>query len=131
MLDAAQRTHEFKLAVPADPQSLKVVRRAVQGLEEVYGHEVISRLAVIFSELVTNAIRHAGISRDATLDVELEIGSNMIKGRVTDHGRGFDPAAVPPPNPRHEGGFGLRIVDRLATRWGVRVNGSTEVWFEL
>lgn len=130
LLDIAKRC-EFKLAVPADPRSLRVVRRAVQCLDEAYGADLVSRLAVIYSELITNAIRHAGISRDATLEVELEAGPDVIRGRVVDPGRGFDPAAVPRRHPRQEGGFGLRIVDRLTARWGVRLDGATEVWFEI
>ncbi len=130
-MGARERTHEFKLAVPAHPQSLRIVRRAVQGLQEVYGDEIVNRLAVIYSELVTNAIRHAGIRRTDTLAVELEIGPDRILGRVVDPGRGFDAATIPPRRPGQEGGFGLRIVDRLAARWGVRRNGRTEVRFEL
>lgn len=131
MLGATERTHEFKLAVPAHPKSLRIVRQAVNGLGEIFGEEVVSTLAVIYSELVTNAIRHAGIRGSAKLKVELEAGPQTIKGRVADSGQGFDPATVPVRRPDQEGGFGLRIVDRLATRWGVRRNGQTEVWFEL
>lgn len=46
---------------------------------------------------------------------------------MTDHGPGFEPGA------RHEAkGFGLRLVDKLATGWGVeREAGATRVWFEV
>jgi len=131
VLGAPERTHEFKLAVPAHPKSLRIVRQAVKGLGEIFGEEVVNTLAMIYSELVTNAIRHAGIRRGATLEVQLEAGPETIKGRVTDPGQGFDPATIPAPRPDQEDGFGLRIVDRLAAHWGVRRNGQTEVWFEL
>jgi hypothetical protein len=29
------------------------------------------------------------------------------------------------------GGWGLQLVDRVASSWGVRVDGTTCVWFEL
>lgn len=131
MLDAVERTHEFRLAVPPHPRSLRIVRQAVNGLGEIYGDEVVNTLAVIYSELVTNAIRHAGVRHGEKLKVELEVGPEMIRGCVTDSGAGFDPATVPARRPGQEGGFGLRIVDRLAARWGVRRNGQTQVWFEL
>lgn len=131
MLGAAERTHEFRLAVPAHPRSLRIVRQAVNGLGEIFGEQVVSALAVIYSELVTNAIRHAGIARGDELQVQLEAGPESIRGRVIDCGRGFDPKAVPLRRTDQEGGFGLRIVDRLASRWGVRNDGGTEVWFEL
>ena len=130
MLGTAERTHEIRLSVPADPSSLGIVRRAVQGFEDVCGQDVTDRLAMIFSELITNAIRHAGLSRRAKLEVVLEAGERGTCGRVVDPGHGFDPKTIAP-GPLHEGGFGLRIVDRLATRWGVNRNGRTEVWFEL
>jgi anti-sigma regulatory factor (Ser/Thr protein kinase) len=130
MLDTAERTHEIRLSVPADPSSLAVVRRAVKGLEDVCGDEMTDRLAVICSELVTNAIRHGGISRETKVEVELEAGESGARGRVVDPGRGFDPKSVPR-RPLDEGGLGLRIVDRFATRWGVNRNDETEVWFEI
>ena len=32
--------------------------------------------------------------------------------------------------PTVDGGWGLHLVDQVATRWGVR-EGSTHVWFEI
>ena len=128
---AAERPHEFKLSVLAQPTSLGIVRRAVQGLSQTCGEEVTSRLALIYSELVTNAIRHSGVRPTDTLEVTLEVGPDGAHGSVVDTGRGFDPANVPERTPEH-GGFGLRIVAGMASRWGVKHNGSgTEVWFDL
>ncbi len=107
------------------------MRRAVLGLKETCGASATSRLAVIFCELVTNAIRHAGISEKDTIEVILEIGNGTAHGRVIDPGRGFDPGSLRPRDDYQEGGFGLKIVDELAARWGVELNGRTEVWFEL
>ena len=47
---------------------------------------------------------------------------------VCDPGPGLDPAIIP--EPREEGGWGLVLVDRLATRWGVTTNDHTCVWAE-
>lgn len=128
----AERSHEFRLSVPAEPLSLGIVRRAVQGLEDSCGEEVTGRLAVIYSELVTNAIRHSGIRPTDRLEITIEVAGQRVHGAVTDAGRGFDPDKVEP-KPPEEGGFGLRIVDGMATRWGVNRNelGRTEVWFDL
>jgi signal transduction histidine kinase len=128
----AERSHEFRLSVPAEPLSLGIVRRAVQGLEESCGEEVTSRLAVIYSELVTNAIRHSGIRATDRLEVTIEVTPEGIHGAVVDAGRGFDPGNLPE-KPPEQGGFGLRIVEGMARRWGVNRNGDgrTEVWFDL
>ena len=44
----------------------------------------------IFQEAVANAVRHAGAS---SLTVALDVGGERISMRVTDDGKGFDPAA--------------------------------------
>ena len=126
-----ERTHEFRLTIPAHPLSLGIVRRAVQGLGEACGEEVASRLAVIFSELVTNAIRHSGVRETDTLEVMLEVRPDGVSGHVEDPGRGFDPDRVPERRPYQEGGFGLRIVEELASQWGVHNDGTNRVWFDL
>jgi signal transduction histidine kinase len=108
-----------------------MVRRAVQGLEEACGEEVAGRLALIYSELVTNAIRHSGIRPSDRLDVTVEVGEDRIWGSVVDPGCGFDPDDLPERGANDEGGFGLRIVDAMSSRWGVKRDGRSEVWFEL
>lgn len=129
-MGTAERTHEIRLSVPAQPSSLAVVRRAVRGFEDVCGVEMTDRLAVILSELVTNSIRHGGMSRLARVEIELEAGAQGARGRVVDPGRGFDPKLVPR-RPLDEGGLGLRIVECCSKRWGVNLGDGTEVWFEL
>ncbi len=46
-----------------------------------------------------------------------------------DHEAG--PVGQRPPDLAGGGGLGLHIVERLASRWGVREGRSTAVWFEL
>jgi hypothetical protein len=74
---------------------------------------------------------HAEVGPNASIDVDLAIAADgRILGTVTDQGPGF---ALPNgPQPRVDGGFGLFIVQRLATRWGIDVSdGLTAVWFDL
>jgi anti-sigma regulatory factor (Ser/Thr protein kinase) len=87
-----------------------------------------SALRLLVSELVTNAIRH--VSR-STQPVELDarITDAAIRVEVRDGGTGFEPGT---PRPRGaEGGFGLFLVERMASRWGVETQDGTRVWFEL
>jgi anti-sigma regulatory factor (Ser/Thr protein kinase) len=124
--------HEVRLSVAAHPHSLGIVRRALDGLRERCGDEIVNRLAVICSELVTNAIRHSGVRQGEPLEVRLEVDdAGVIKGRVIDFGTGFDPRGLAVRDPDAEGGFGLQIVAELTRRWGVDLDGATEVWFEL
>jgi two-component sensor histidine kinase len=110
--------------------SLGFVRRAMYTLADYCGPDVAETLALVFSELMTNAIRHSGVPENDPLDVELEIG-HSIRGGVSDRGPGFEPGGHSR-LPSAEGGFGLRIVDRLAKKWGVeRSDTRSTVWFEL
>ena len=82
-------------------------------------------LQMIVSELVTNSVRYGP---GETIEVEIAVTeSGSITGEVEDHGRG---EVVMRTITDEDGGYGLRIVDALASRWGV-CEGSTHVWFEL
>jgi Histidine kinase-, DNA gyrase B-, and HSP90-like ATPase len=80
-------------------------------------------LQLIVSELVTNSVRYGP---GETIEIGIAVAeSGSIKGEVEDHGRG---EVTMREITDEGGGFGLRIVDALASRWGV-CEGS--VWFEL
>ncbi|MDX6703370.1 MAG: hypothetical protein QOF26_3596, partial [Baekduia sp.] len=85
-------------------------------------------VALLTSELVGNAVRHAGPLNPAERIVfHARLGEDHVRVEVADHGPGFDPEV------RHEtAGFGLRLVDKLASRWGVeRTARGCRVWFEV
>jgi anti-sigma regulatory factor (Ser/Thr protein kinase) len=101
-------------------------------MADVCGPEVAETLALVFSELMTNAIRHAGVPDNDSLEILLEIEGGLVRGSVADRGPGFVPARARRSIPSADGGYGLRIVDRLARRWGVEQRGEMSiVWFEL
>jgi anti-sigma regulatory factor (Ser/Thr protein kinase) len=83
---------------------------------------------LLVSELVTNSVRHVvGSSRPVELVVGIDRAT--IRVEVRDGGAGFQPGK---PEPRGaDGGFGLFLVERMASRWGVEVRDGTCVWFEL
>ena len=79
---------------------------------------------LVISELVTNVLRH-GLG-DVVVRTSLADG-DLLQVSVTDSGpelpalRPFDPGRI--------GGVGLRIVDRLASEWGVApFPGGKTVW---
>ena len=85
-------------------------------------------LRLLVSELVTNSVRHVvGSTKPVVLAVQ--IGARAIRVEVHDGGAGFEPGK---PEPRGaDGGFGLFLVERMASRWGVDTRDGTRVWFEL
>jgi anti-sigma regulatory factor (Ser/Thr protein kinase) len=91
------------------------------------GPRTLDDVLLLTTELVTNAIRHAG---DDPLEVSVSIDEISVRVAVRDTGPGFDPgeAQVRTEN----GGWGLDLVEGLASRWGVDPGGGgTDVWFEI
>ena len=104
-------------------------RARMRELEGRLGPERREDAVLLVSELVTNAVKYG--PEDG--DIRLIISEDETRVRVTVHdtGSGPLPELRPPDRMPHEGGgHGLRIVDRVADRWGVE-RGSVRVWFEL
>jgi anti-sigma regulatory factor (Ser/Thr protein kinase) len=84
---------------------------------------------IVVSELVTNAIRHGGARSPADeVGVHAALRDAALRLEVTDPGPGFEPGGH---GPRPDGGYGLHLLDRLATRWGVTGGDPVTVWVEL
>jgi anti-sigma regulatory factor (Ser/Thr protein kinase) len=80
------------------------------------------------SELATNAVLHG--PRRSGVVMYLAASPGCLRVEVCDGGSGFDfPGGERPEGAL--GGFGLRIVDEMASRWGVAGDDGTCVWFEL
>lgn len=88
--------------------------------------DVRTDAVLVISELVTNAVRHAGTE----MRVALELRDGALTVSVHDRGPGL-PRLVPAAE-RRLGGRGLAIVARLAEAWGVVVeDGGKAVWCRL
>jgi anti-sigma regulatory factor (Ser/Thr protein kinase) len=99
---------------------------AAEMVEQLHLEPIADELALIVSELVTNAVRHAG----PPVRLELQAGDERVTVAVADGSPGR-------PVPRQaaddaEGGRGLPMIDLLAAETGVRPNppGKT-VWAAL
>jgi anti-sigma regulatory factor (Ser/Thr protein kinase) len=87
---------------------------------------MLDDVMLMVSELVTNCIVHANRDDHVPLILDLCVNGD-VRCRVVDHGPGF--AACVGQSQR--GGWGLRLVEQLADRWGIRRSPQhTEVWFE-
>ena len=120
------KTHD-DLQLPSAPSSVGEARRFVAAALDALGaHGVQEVAALLTSELVTNAVVHAG----GAIRIRVAGGASTVRIAVED----TSPAK---PQPREAGdravtGRGLNLVDQLAVRWGVDdVDGGKVVWFEL
>lgn len=79
---------------------------------------------LLTSELASNAARHG----QEPIELSISIDEDRLRVSVFDHGPGFDPDD----DATRAGGWGVNLLDRLATDWGVdRRDDVTEVWFQL
>jgi two-component sensor histidine kinase len=114
---------EVLLALEPRPESARRVRRALEanGLPEDVEHTVM----LLATEIVANAIRHAGLGPEQRIVFFARVQGDFARIEVADPGPGFDPDDL------DTEGFGLRLLDKLAARWGVETDRGCKVWFEV
>ena len=114
-------------------ESARSARQAVDGLPLHEHVEAAFNVRLLVTELMTNSIRHAGLSSADTIVLEIQIRPDQIRAQVTDRGPGFTRPVFDTP-PSGTGGRGLYLVDALADRWGAEPTPQHDgwvVWFEL
>jgi anti-sigma regulatory factor (Ser/Thr protein kinase) len=116
----------LRLELPRDAQAPYAARHALNGLPPVVEAEQCADAQLLLSELVTNSVLHG---RGEKVVVLIDAGDGgKLRCEVVDEGGGFTPRGRA--DSQRIGGWGLDLVDQLASSWGVR-EGSTHVWFEL
>ena len=120
---------ELTLRLNPGPEAIPAARKALDGLSELLERPVWENLRLLVTELVTNGVRHG--SKRGPVSVSVSAGDETVRVEVSDCGRGFSPPEAPMPHADGSGGWGLQLVDRVATTWGVKVGATTCVWFEL
>ncbi|MGH9106744.1 MAG: ATP-binding protein [Acidimicrobiales bacterium] len=115
--------------LPPLPASAFAARQAVRDLLGDRGGRM-SPVTLVTSELVANAVVHAGTAVELCL--ALEADGHSLRAEVSD---GLAPGARPLHAGRRAGkahtasGRGLIMVSKLSTRWGVRPEaGGKTVW---
>ena len=117
------------LELPARPQSVAAARAGVADLDSL-DERTREAVLIVVSELVTNAVRHAGLTSAESVIVRASRLADRVRVEVVDNGPGFDRDRVAEIPPSVHGGFGLRLVEQLAERWGVAPDTGT-VWAEI
>jgi integral membrane sensor domain MASE1/anti-sigma regulatory factor (Ser/Thr protein kinase) len=117
------------LDLPPIPESAAAARAAVARFEARLDYVAYHDLRLLVSELVTNSVRHAGLSAEQPIQLCVALTDETLRLEVSDPGHGFEPRAIGPAD--RAGGWGLYIAEQLADRWGVeRTAGQTRVWIE-
>jgi anti-sigma regulatory factor (Ser/Thr protein kinase) len=118
--DAFQRSQLF---VPV-AEAVRVARQFVATTLRAWSRDdLVSDAAIVASELATNAVLHANSPfrvslqrRDACIEIAVHDVSPLLPRQLH-------------PEPRHGGGRGLTLIDRLSTEWGVeRSREGKVIW---
>jgi len=115
--------------VGSDPREVSRVRRAVTAALGGWGVSTDDQdiVALLTSELVTNAIRHG----EPPVRLRAERSETAVTVSVEDASASA-PVAVEPAAWDASGGRGLHLVESLADGWGVKRNGAgKQVWFRV
>lgn len=118
---------ELTWEIPRQSEAVGIVRRDVSKLLADWGMERDApSVAVIISELLTNALQHGA----GTVTLCLARHGEGIRGAVSDHGSGTPRKSEAAGDAEH--GRGLAIVDAYTTAWGVHplACGGKQVWFD-
>ncbi len=114
-------------------RSVATARSFVRDTLQGWGFADIADDAVVLtSELVTNAVVHAGTAADV-LCLRTEDGVRIeVADRYPEREIPLQGAPVTMGSPDREGGRGLQLCAALATRWGVEYTPThKQVWFQL
>src|SRR3954470_14710520 len=122
---------EVLVELPVTREAPGTARRAVASLPWGEQTEAAFKLRLLASELVTNSLRHAGLSMRDRIRLEMRLHRNCVRVEVSAPGRDFALPDVAKP-PTGVAGRGLFLVNTLADRWGTQSHERRAmVWFEI
>jgi len=119
---------ECVLDLPAVTSSVPTGRHeVVKSLRRAGHHRLADAVALVVSELLTNAVKHASTNVRLTMTVEPTDGVRLTVDDDDPRAPDLHRTQMPPGDA--EGGRGLAIIDALSDRWGVDVRPSGKsVW---
>lgn len=118
---------DLKLSLPAEDDSLPVVRQALRSLGEMVGAEpeALEDAELAVTEACANVIEHAYPGAGGGVEVTLCPGAGGIEVSVRDFGRGMPDASE---LADRASGYGLALIGGIASRLDVRHDdGGTEL----
>jgi two-component sensor histidine kinase len=117
---------DLDLDMARDPSAPAQARKAITGLGGHVDGDVLNDAVLLVSELVSNSVKYG--KGDILLRARTR-GPRQVLVEVVDDGGGFSPQ-IRRPSRFQASGYGLHLVDELASSWGVHP-GTAHVWFEI
>jgi hypothetical protein len=116
--------------LPLEAVSARRAREHLEPFREGLDETTFVDLRLLVSELVVDALNAESQSHDATVQLRAELNGGRVRVEVAESGGAF---RFPPRNPEPgEAGWGLYLVTRLCSRWGLwHSSQRSSVWLEL
>ena len=115
----------LELMLPPGAPSVRIARHEVEQVIADYPEDVRATVALLTSELASNAVVHG----QSAFTVRAHADRSVVHVAICDSG-GRQPAIVAR-EATTKGGWGLSMVDAIASRWGIDADDTTTVWFEI
>ena len=120
-----------RLRLACDPAVVAEARRAVARFEAGVPAAVIESARLLVTELVTNSLLHGIAEGEGWIDVVIELRARCLRIEVADPASTGRRPVLRTVDSSSTSGWGLQLVDRLASDWGVETGSGTCVWCEL
>lgn len=120
-------TQDLDVTLQPDLSAPERARNSLEDVRDQLSEEVMDDVKLLVNELVTNSVKFAG---EGKIELRLLASDEAVRVEVHDQGPGFSPSSQEP-SLTDTSGRGLFLVEALADRWGVTLDGTTCVWFEI
>jgi anti-sigma regulatory factor (Ser/Thr protein kinase) len=111
-------------------ESAAAARGMLRQFSAPLGGADLAAASLVLTELVTNAIRHGCDGSDDEIDIRLSRSNSLLRMEVSQTGPLYDPDEVRKRRPGETRGWGVLLMDRMSSSWGIGASGS-HVWAEL
>jgi anti-sigma regulatory factor (Ser/Thr protein kinase) len=116
--------------LPLEPASARRAREQLEPFREALDESTFIDLRLLVSELVAEALNAESETHDGRVEFRAEFRDGRVRVEVAESGGAFRlPSRRPEPG---EAGWGLYLVARLSSRWGLRRSPErSSVWLEV
>jgi anti-sigma regulatory factor (Ser/Thr protein kinase) len=121
-----------EIALPSGSRAPGAARAVVAHcLTGLVTQRILHDAKLLVSELVTNSLDHGELREGNSVLLRIYLAADTLRLEIENPGTAGAVASSRRHDHPRRGGFGLDLVNLLATRWGVSRNRSTNVWFEM
>jgi anti-sigma regulatory factor (Ser/Thr protein kinase) len=123
-------TEAVAIDLPLEPESARRAREHLEPFRKALDETAFFDLRLLVSELVVEVLHDGERTHEQEIELRVELRDGRVHAEVAEGGDAFRlPSGHPEPG---ETGWGLYLVGRLASRWGIRREPQRSgVWLEL